>query len=964
MKIRGFHRCTGLFTAIVLILAAVLPLSAAAAEVPDRPEANTQTRHTVCTSLSDAALAYYTGEYSYDNLSALPGASDVSDSYAATQDNELYDALQTLMQQTQTFYPTYSGYKAGSLAYYWVSTDAVAGSSTYVMFYSDVAADEEGIVLNREHVWPKSCASFYTSNGGSDLHHLRPSVESVNVAKGANVFGYVDGTYESGAVTGSVKDQTVYALHEEDRLFECKDDVKGDVARILLYVYCRWGQPNLYSDMKENLPTPDPDDTSNTGSRVIESLETLLQWCELDPVDEWEMTRNDLTEQIQGNRNVFIDYPELAWQLFGLETPAGMTSPTSAGCAHSFVETARQDAACTEDGSYTVTCSLCGNERTRRLAAVGHKDDDHDDLCDRCGAEQAIMAHLPPVTELTDGMHLVVYSPVDGMTFTGDLTKYGKGVSCPSNVVEGALNPPFDCAVFTVKLNADGTFLMLHNGKALSSGPTGNKLSLDEAPTEYSSWLLEPAGTEGNVLIRNANAAFYGKPQYLEHYNGLFTAYSYSSAQPENYTFRLFASADHYWDDGETLVEPTCTEDGSVLMTCRLCGETQTQTLPSPGGHDWGAWSVTTHATETAEGVLTRTCQRCLETETAVIPITVPVTVELGEGHDVLAETLFALLQDGSPELLGPDLSSLAVNGSAVTMPVPVRSGEEAISLGALKAQVEEFLLAALAGPSGARGVGTDGGETLIAAGYKPLSGYSRHENEAAAELLAEASDETALAGAQTLYALWSKPIDVSCVELTVQAPVCGAETQTQGSGTDYDFSGQTNRPAVSPPESDEYGVAVYENGEPAAYWCKPGDSAVPYTGVFTGGESYNAFIAVEAYFGHHFTDGTLLCVNGAVLEGTDKAPAMLSGVAALTAAHCWDGGTVTKEPTASAEGERTFTCTACGVTKTETIAMLTPHSPNTGDDGATALWLCVFTVSAGALLLLLRRKGIKSGQK
>ena len=109
---------------------------------------------------------------------------------------------------------------------------------------------------------------------------------------------------------------TLYWVMEPDDLFECKDDVKGDVARILLYVYCRWLQPNLYTNAAaEDLPAMDEDDSANNGRRVIESLDTLLQWCALDPVDTWEMERNDLIQQIQGNRNVFIDYPELAWQL-------------------------------------------------------------------------------------------------------------------------------------------------------------------------------------------------------------------------------------------------------------------------------------------------------------------------------------------------------------------------------------------------------------------------------------------------------------------------------------------------------------------------------------------------------------------------------------------------------------------------------------------------------------------------
>ena len=41
------------------------------------------------------------------------------------------------------------------------------------------------------------------------------------------------------------------------------------------------------------------------------------------------MRRNDLVGEVQGNRNVFIDYPELAWRLFDREAPADMPTPSS-----------------------------------------------------------------------------------------------------------------------------------------------------------------------------------------------------------------------------------------------------------------------------------------------------------------------------------------------------------------------------------------------------------------------------------------------------------------------------------------------------------------------------------------------------------------------------------------------------------------------------------------------------------
>ena len=37
--------------------------------------------------------------------------------------------------------------------------------------------------------------------------------------------------------------------------------------------------------------------------------------------------------------------------------------------------------------------------------------------------------------------------------------------------------------------------------------------------------------------------------------------------------------------------------------------------------------------------------------------------------------------------------------------------------------------------------------------------------------------------------------------------------------------------------------------------------------------------------------------------------------------AHTWNDGEITKQPTAEAEGEKTYTCTACGATRTEAIS-------------------------------------------
>ena len=53
-----------------------------------------------------------------------------------------------------------------------------------------------------------------------------------------------------------------------------------------------------------------------TGNNDTGLLSSLLSWNELDPVDAFEIQRNNRVYAYQGNRNPFVDYSELANNLF------------------------------------------------------------------------------------------------------------------------------------------------------------------------------------------------------------------------------------------------------------------------------------------------------------------------------------------------------------------------------------------------------------------------------------------------------------------------------------------------------------------------------------------------------------------------------------------------------------------------------------------------------------------------
>jgi len=315
------------FALVICCLPSILPTAQAnAVTLPY----NTGTRDTIATSLSSDALSYYTGTNTYSSLSSL------------SQSN-LKSKLYTLMSSTMKSSVSYK-----SLTSYWPFTDAENGKAGTVLFYSN----QKSTSFNREHVWPKSRGSFYQINGGCDLHHLRPTNATVNSQRGNHTMGNLNHT---GTVI-SYNGKTAGWLDTSKDMFEPLDNVKGDVARIYLYMYVRWQQPNLYQDVSSaNLPKFDSDDSANDGQAVIESLDTLLQWMQDDPVDTWEMSRNDIIEGVQGNRNVFIDYPELAWKLFGKSVPANLITPSKSGSGVTPTQTPTPTKTATPAPTKTVT---------------------------------------------------------------------------------------------------------------------------------------------------------------------------------------------------------------------------------------------------------------------------------------------------------------------------------------------------------------------------------------------------------------------------------------------------------------------------------------------------------------------------------------------------------------------------------------------------------------------------------
>ena len=162
-----------------------------------------------------------------------------------------------------------------------------------------------------EHTWPSKANWADTSDHfnresslqGADLHHLFATRGSLNGSRGDLPFGELppnarelrlaaDHTIEDddpdARNSGSFRDRNAAG----ELSFEPRQSHKGDAARATFYMSVRYEMP---------IPEPVEDD--------------LRLWHDQDPPTGEERTRNNKIEAIQGNRNPFVDFPELVHEI-------------------------------------------------------------------------------------------------------------------------------------------------------------------------------------------------------------------------------------------------------------------------------------------------------------------------------------------------------------------------------------------------------------------------------------------------------------------------------------------------------------------------------------------------------------------------------------------------------------------------------------------------------------------------
>ena len=214
--------------------------------------------------------------------------------------------------------------------------------------YTPTAAkstDTKGVITDREHVWPQS-RGFKASSGaqgpaGTDLHHLLAG-DSRNNQQGHSNYPWGDESLKKVGTTGTLIGNDVYnntgylwrvtnVNNQDDYVYEPQDSDKGNIARAIFYMAARYNnwagiagaisayEPFLHINNDKYVSGTSIGSTDSTPA-TMGVLDLLLDWHEQDPVDAYEIKRNDLIyRNFQKNRNPFIDYPEWAEAVYGSE---------------------------------------------------------------------------------------------------------------------------------------------------------------------------------------------------------------------------------------------------------------------------------------------------------------------------------------------------------------------------------------------------------------------------------------------------------------------------------------------------------------------------------------------------------------------------------------------------------------------------------------------------------------------
>ncbi len=173
--------------------------------------------------------------------------------------------------------------------------DKLYKANGVTLYSREALANKAHRWANVEHVYPMSWVVNFVGCGDrdlcrrysdqfnqieADLHNMYPARRTLNYERGSLSFGMVAGEERKYG-------EYDFEVDLQNRVIEPTLESRGNIARAMFYMADAYGM-KIFKRQRR----------------------LLISWNEQDPPSKREIQRNQLIEQLQGNRNHFIDYPE------------------------------------------------------------------------------------------------------------------------------------------------------------------------------------------------------------------------------------------------------------------------------------------------------------------------------------------------------------------------------------------------------------------------------------------------------------------------------------------------------------------------------------------------------------------------------------------------------------------------------------------------------------------------------
>jgi len=261
--------------------------------------------------------------------------------------------------------------------------------------YSETGTSTAIGSINCEHTVPQSWFNEVVRMR-SDIHHLFPTYDTWNSDRGSDPFAEIPDNQTTKWVRGTQSQSSIPTAnideYSEDApgRYEPREDHKGNLARAVFYFYTMHAGQSF--------------DSGKGVITAVADLNTLYQWHLNDPVDDRERERNRRVEVAQGNRNPYIDYPELVAKAWGL-APVNCSPATQIS-----------NLAAPQKTTSTITLNWANGSGDRRLiivresAAVNFTP---------TGTYTGINTDFSAATDQGNGQRIVYYNNGSSVTITG-----------------------------------------------------------------------------------------------------------------------------------------------------------------------------------------------------------------------------------------------------------------------------------------------------------------------------------------------------------------------------------------------------------------------------------------------------------------------------------------------------------------------------------------------------------------